>query len=152
MKQVAPLHDIGKTYIDETLFNKPTRLTKEEFEEIKLHTIKGAEFIEQTLKDCTGTLYFQMAYNVAKYHHEWWNGTGYPLGLKGEEIPLCARIMAVADVYDALISKRPYKDVISFKDATEMIKSQSGSHFDPEIVKAFENIQDKIFSYLSQEK
>lgn len=144
LRQIAPLHDIGKTYIDERIFNKPAKLTPEEFHIIQAHTTKGAEFIRNNLKENVDAHYYTMAYNVAKYHHEWWNGKGYPTGIVGNDIPLCARIMAVADVYDALISERPYKSAFSFDKACGIIEKQSGTYFDPKIVKAFMKIRPEI--------
>lgn len=133
----APLHDIGKIVIPDAILNKPGRLTPEEFEIIKTHTIEGKRFIDQLNEDLHGTSRLSVASDIAYTHHEWWNGKGYPRGLSGEDIPLGGRIMAVADVYDALISKRPYKEAYPVSIAIEMIVKESGTHFDPAVVDAF---------------
>ena len=133
----APLHDIGKIRISDSILNKPGKLTDEEFEIMKQHTTYGAQVIEQCISTLSGSNFLGEAKNIAKYHHEKWNGKGYPEGLSGEDIPLSARIMAVADVFDALISKRVYKDAFSFDKAMEIIKEDSGTHFDPKVAEAF---------------
>lgn len=139
----APLHDIGKISIPDDILRKPGKLTDEEFDVIKTHPGMGAEIIEETLTEVEGNEYLCIARDMAHYHHEKWNGTGYPCGLKGEEIPLCARIMAIADVYDALRSKRSYKEGFSKEKSRNIILESSGSHFDPKIVDAFlANIQE----------
>jgi len=135
----APLHDIGKIKISDTLLNKPGKLTPEEFEIMKTHTTAGRDILRGALDNLSpdNTEYMTQAINMATYHHERWDGAGYPEGLKGEQIPLCARIMAVADVYDALISKRSYKAPFTPGEATRIIISESGTHFDPSVVEAF---------------
>ncbi len=142
----APLHDIGKIKVSDLILNKPGRLTDEEFAVMKTHTIEGAHVIEHAMKMVSeeDSPYLKEADNLAMYHHEKWNGSGYPVGLKGEEIPLSARIMAVADVFDALVSKRSYKDGLSYEKAMEIIEAGSGSHFDPAIVHAFAEAGDKV--------
>ena len=142
----APLHDIGKIQVSDTILNKPGKLTEEEFEIMKTHTTAGAQVISHAMntvsEDDSG--YLKEAMNLARYHHEKWNGQGYPCGLKAEAIPLSARIMAVADVFDALVSKRSYKEGFPFEKAMEIIRSGSGSHFDPNIVAAFEHASDEV--------
>lgn len=142
----APLHDVGKIKVSDTLLNKPGKLTDEEFEEMKKHTTAGAEIIASAMdmvaEENSG--YLKEAQNLAKYHHEKWNGMGYPCGLKGEEIPLSARIMAVADVFDALVSKRSYKEGFSFEKAVAIIQEGAGSHFDPHVAAAFLHTQDEV--------
>ena len=135
----APLHDIGKIQVSDTILNKPGRLTEEEFERMKSHTTAGAEVIRHAMNTVSEEKsgYLKEAMNLAHFHHEKWNGQGYPCGLKGEEIPLSARIMAVADVFDALVSKRSYKQGFPFEKAMEIIQEGSGTHFDPQIVAAF---------------
>ena len=133
----APLHDIGKIKISDTILNKPGKLTDEEFEIMKKHTTYGAEVIEQCISSLPNSEFLCEAKNIAAYHHEKWNGKGYPYGLEGEEIPLSARIMAVADVFDALVSKRVYKDAFSFEKAMSIIEEDSGTHFDPKVAEAF---------------
>lgn len=142
----APLHDVGKISISDTILNKPGKLTDEEFENMKTHSKVGAMIIERVMNSIpqSDTGYLKEAKNLAMYHHEKWDGTGYPTGLSGEDIPLSARIMAVADVFDALISERSYKKAFSFEKAIEIIKESSGTHFDPNIVKAFLNAEDEV--------
>ena len=145
--QSAPLHDIGKISISDVILNKPGKLTDEEFALMKKHSSVGAEIIERviaTLPDSEDMGYLHEAKNLALYHHEKWDGSGYPYGIKGEEIPLSARIMAVADVFDALVSKRSYKEAYDLQKAFKIIEESSGSHFDPLIVKAFLNVKEKI--------
>jgi len=133
----APLHDIGKVSIPDSILLKAGSLTEEEFEVMKRHTIIG----ENTIKEAQGRLeevqMLDVAREIAGGHHEKWDGSGYPRGLKGENIPLSARLMALADVYDALISRRPYKEPIPHNDAVLMISEASGTHFDPDVVKVF---------------
>jgi response regulator RpfG family c-di-GMP phosphodiesterase len=137
----STLHDIGKTAIAKEILCKPAKLTSKEFDEVKNHTIiawdalnRGNEiFVERFGKDS----YLALAGNIALYHHEKWDGSGYPSRIQGETIPLSARIVALADVYDALRSKRPYKDPWSHEETVELIRSESGKHFDPVIVEVF---------------
>ena len=112
-------------------------MTPEEFEVIKTHAESGGEIIEKTLTDIESDSYLKVAREMALYHHEKWNGTGYPYHLSGEDIPLCARIMAVVDVFDALTSKRVYKDAFPVEKAFRILEESSGSHFDPKIVGTF---------------
>lgn len=135
----APLHDIGKIHVPDAILNKPGRLTNEEFAIMKTHTTAGGDIIDKAIRMMHGETgaYLMEARNVALYHHERWDGRGYPTGLAGEDIPLSARVMAVADVFDALMSKRSYKEGFSFEKAVSIIQEESGSHFDPEVVAAF---------------
>ena len=144
--QAAPLHDIGKVAIPDAILCKPGKLTDEEFDVIKTHPSIGASMIEEILKEVEHDDYLKVARDVANYHHEKWNGTGYPCGLAGNDIPLPARIMAITDVFEALISERPYKKSFSYEKAIEIIKEGSGQHFDPIIVTAFLNVLDEIKS------
>lgn len=144
LRLVAPLHDIGKVSIPDHILDKPAKLTTEEFEVIKTHSENGAKIIEKTMSESDDEEYYEMAKQITRYHHEKWNGRGYPAGLAGERIPLNARIMAVADVFDALVSERPYKRAFSFEEAFDIISSESGEHFDPKVVSAFLNIRDEI--------
>lgn len=142
----APLHDVGKIHVPDSILNKNGRLTAEEFEQIKRHTTTGSEIISRATDmaaEGDGGL-LKEAKDLALYHHEKWNGSGYPCGLKGEEIPLSARIMAVADVFDALVSRRSYKESFSMEHAMRIIHDGSGSHFDPQIVGAFERAHDEV--------
>lgn len=140
----APMHDIGKIAIPDAILQKPGKLTTEEFEIMKGHTQKGGEIIEETFGHLGDKSYTKMAYQVAKYHHEKWNGKGYPKGLEREEIPLCARIMAVADVFDAVSEKRCYRDAMPLEQCFEIIEKGRGTDFDPMIADAFLSIRDKI--------
>lgn len=133
----AAMHDIGKIKIPDSILNKPGRLTDEEFEIMKKHSAYGAEIIRKTMGDIEENDYISIAYNIARYHHERYDGKGYPDGLKGENIPLEARIMALADVFDALISERVYKKAFSVEKAKNIILDGSGTQFDPELVPLF---------------
>ena len=144
----APMHDIGKIKVSDTILNKPGRFTDEEYEIMKSHAAEGAKIIASVKKTVEHKElkenYLGEAENMAHYHHEKWNGEGYPCGLKGEEIPLSARIMAVADVFDALVAIRVYKPAMPFEKAMSIIKKDAGTHFDPVIAEAFLNAEDKI--------
>ncbi|MCR5273382.1 MAG: HD domain-containing protein [Lachnospiraceae bacterium] len=142
--KAAPLHDIGKIRVSDAILNKPGKLTDDEFEIMKMHTVYGAEVIDQCISSMASKEYLNEAKNIAAYHHEKWNGKGYPEGLSGEDIPLSARIMAVADVFDALVSKRVYKDAFSFEDAMDIIRKDSGTHFDPKVAEAFIAAADEV--------
>lgn len=148
------LHDIGKTAIPKEILAKPGKLTDEEFEVMKKHTSIAGEILEKsndTFIDKFGKdSYLAIARDIALHHHEKWNGNGYPHGLKGTAIPLSARITAVVDVYDALRSKRPYKDEWTHEKASEVLIKDSGSHFDPEVVKIFLRLQDKFDSIYNE--
>ena len=133
----APLHDIGKIHIPDAVLNKPGRLTEEEFGIMKTHSLAGEELLAHAKEELGESGYLNMAAEMAAYHHEWWNGKGYPYGKSGAEIPLCARIMAVADVFDALTSKRCYKSAMPLEKAYAIIREESGTHFDPAVVDAF---------------
>jgi putative two-component system response regulator len=134
----APLHDIGKVAIPDGILLKPGRLTADEFVIMRSHAVRGWELLQRAADSmgAEGSLYLRYAMEIARHHHERWDGSGYPDGLAGEQIPLSARLMAVADVYDALISRRPYKEPIDHDVALSMVRQGSGSHFDPTIVQA----------------
>ncbi len=140
----APLHDIGKIAVPDRILMKPEKLTPEEFEEIKKHTIYGRDALAKAEKALgqTRSSFLRIAKEIAYTHHERWDGTGYPQGLRGAEIPISGRLMALADVYDALTSKRVYKQAFTFEDAGEHIRSQSGKHFDPDVVDAFVDLEE----------
>ena len=144
--RAAPLHDIGKINVPDAILNKPGpgRLTDEEFEIMKGHTTAGYEIIEKAIANMDYTGYLEEAKQMAHYHHEKWDGSGYPLKLSGDQIPLSARVMAVADVFDALMSKRSYKPPFSYEDALKIITDGAGKHFDPKIVAAFEAAIDEV--------
>ena len=133
----APLHDLGKIHVPDALLNKPGKLTETEFQEMKEHTTAGKDILSRVIQIAQDSDYLREAQNLAAFHHERWDGSGYPCGLAGEAIPLSARIMAVADVFDALVSRRSYKAGFPFEKAMEIIREGSGSHFDPQIAGAF---------------
>ncbi len=135
--RATPLHDIGKVGIPDAILKKPDKLDKDEYEIMKEHSEIGKNIIENAMKNDENNQFLQIAYNIAYYHHERWDGTGYPCGIKKTEIPLEARMMALADVYDALISKRCYKLSFGFKESEEIIIKGKGTHFDPTLVEAF---------------
>jgi len=137
MYQTAPMHDVGKVGIPDAILKKCDRLTTQEFDVMKTHTIIGKTIIENAMKSYRSNAFLRMAHNIAHYHHEKFDGTGYPNGLKGDEIPVEARLMAISDVYDALISRRVYKDAFTFETAEMMIINASGTHFDPVVINAF---------------
>jgi len=148
----APLHDLGKIKIPDAILNKPGRLTPEEFEEMKSHSMAGKEIIAHAADAVAESTYLDEAQNLAAYHHEKWNGTGYPSGLSGEEIPLSARIMAVADVFDALVSKRSYKEGFPVEKAMDIIREGIGTHFDPYIAQAFLDAEDEVRKVVEMQK
>ena len=136
---LSPLHDIGKVGIPDRILLKPGELTKEEFDIMKQHTVIGAQALEGAEQEALRLDYpvFERAIEIAAYHHERFDGTGYPKGLAGEAIPLSARISAVADVFDALTSPRPYKPAFSFEESVQMVTAGSGTQFDPAVVESF---------------
>ncbi len=140
----APLHDVGKINVSDVVLNKPGKLTDEEFEIMKTHTTAGGNIISSIIDQVPDSEYLYEAKNLAMYHHEKWNGKGYPSGLAGEDIPLSARVMAVADVFDALISNRCYKKGFSYDKALGIIREERGRQFDPKIVDAFFASEDQI--------
>ena len=145
--KAAPMHDLGKIAVRDMILQKPGRFTPEEFEEMKTHAPAGARIVHEILLHTDDEDFKILAENVAHYHHERWDGTGYPEGLKGEEIPLEARIMAVADVYDALVSKRIYKEKMPFSKAHEIIESGMGTQFDPSLHGAYLAARPRLEAY-----
>lgn len=138
IEQAARLHDIGKIAVPERILQKCSGLSDDEWAIMRTHTVVGAKLLaEQSSPHDHRSPHIQMAERIARYHHERWDGRGYPIGLAGEEIPLEARIVAVADVFDALVSRRPYKEPWSISQAVEMIRSAVGTQFDPQVVAAF---------------
>ena len=133
----APLHDIGKVGVRDSILLKPGRLTEEEFEEMKKHTIYGGESLVVGIDELGEDSFLTLAKEIALTHHEKWDGTGYPRGLSKTEIPISGRLMALSDVYDALISKRVYKNAFTHDEAKNIILEGRGTHFDPDIVDAF---------------
>lgn len=149
----APLHDIGKVGVPDNILLKPGPLTPEEFKEMKKHTVYGRNTImttERILK--TSSSFMRFAREIAYSHQEKWDGSGYPQGSKGEDIPLSGRLMALADVYDALISKRVYKDAFSHDKASQIIIEGKGKHFDPDLVEAFKKISDDFAETASKHR
>ncbi len=141
----APLHDIGKIGIPDRILKKPSKLTPEEWEIMKKHTIYGYNILKGSKIPA-----IEMAAKVALYHHENWDGTGYPFGLKGEDIPICARIVSIADTFDALTQKRPYKEGWEIEKALDYIKKMKEKKFDPELADAFLRLSDKIDEVLQK--
>ncbi|MBR1440538.1 MAG: HD domain-containing protein, partial [Lachnospiraceae bacterium] len=137
VERSAPLHDVGKIHVSDKILNKPGPLTEDEFEAMKTHTTMGKKIMENAISTVQGENYLKEARNMAAYHHERWDGAGYPEGLHGEVIPLSARIMAVADVFDALTSPRVYKPAYPLEEALAIIEEGSGTQFDPKCVEVF---------------
>lgn len=137
VEKAAPMHDLGKIAIDDKILRKPGKYTEEEYAQMKKHAEEGARIVENILQGVEEYSFVEIAKNVAHYHHEKWNGKGYPEGLSGTDIPVEARIMALADVFDALVSKRCYKEAFSYDKAFAIIKESLGEHFDPELGRIF---------------
>ncbi len=148
----APLHGIGKVGIQDNILRKPSKLTDDEMEQMKSHTTLGYEVLLSATKELKNDPMVVVAANIAKAHHEKWDGTGYPEGLKGEEIPLGARLMAVADVYDALVSKRVYKSAFPHNTAVAIIIEGRGKHFDPDVVDAFLTFAHDLPAFYEEHK
>ena len=147
--RAAPMHDLGKVSIDSSILNKPARLTPEEFAIMKTHSTISGQMVKILLDGMEEPHLVQTAYHVARYHHERWDGKGYPEGLVGEMIPLEARIMAVADVYDALVSKRVYKEPMSYEKAAQIMREGMGTQFDPNMYIVFVNCRSALERYYS---
>ena len=147
MIQAAPMHDLGKIAVDDAVLRKPGKFTPEEFAEMKKHAAEGARIVDQILDGTENEAFHKVAVNVAHYHHERWDGSGYPEGLKGEDIPIEARIMAIADVYDALVSKRVYKDKFSFDDADKIMMESMGKHFDKRLERYYLSAKPRLEEY-----
>lgn len=144
LTEAVPFHDIGKIYVPDEILKKPSKVDEKEYEEIKKHAANGAEIVNEILSISHERNFTQMVSKVCKYHHEKWNGKGYPEHLREEEIPLCARIMAIADVYDALVTNRCYKNKVSYEEAFNLITKEAGESFDPKLVQQFNKIKDQI--------
>ena len=147
--KAAPMHDIGKIAVDDVILRKPGRFNYEEFEKMKIHSAEGARIVHEILKDTDDEAFKKIAENVAHFHHERWDGSGYPDKLKGEEIPLEARIMAIADVYDALVSKRVYKESMSFEEADRIIMEGMGTQFDAKLKPYYIKARPRFEAYYS---
>lgn len=148
----APMHDIGKIATPDYILQKPGKLTEEEYAIMKQHAALGGDIIKDTFKDLNEPAYQQIAYEVARHHHEKWNGKGYPDGLKGEEIPLHARIMAIADVFDAVSAKRCYRDALPIETCFKIIEEGSGTDFDPTLVDLFLSAREDVLKYYNDDK
>lgn len=148
--KAAPMHDIGKIAVADAILQKPGRLTPEEFDAMKEHTTAGGHIIAEVMGGIEEKEYIDIAVQIAEGHHEKWDGSGYPRGIKGKEIPLCARIMAVADVFDALVSKRCYKEAMPVDKAFSIIEESGGSHFDPNLSLLFCSIRGEVTEVLSK--
>ena len=144
MMNAAPMHDIGKISIPDTILQKPGKLTDEEYSVMKKHSVLGGEIIQEIFKDMDDKEFLNIAYDVTRYHHEKWNGNGYPEGLVGKEIPFSARIMAIADVFDAISAKRCYRDAMSLDKCFAIIKEGKGVDFDPVLTDLFLNAKEKV--------
>jgi len=140
----AQLHDVGKIAIADMILNKSAKLSMDEFEIMKTHVTAGVDAIETIINNTAEHSFLDHALRIAGTHHEKWDGSGYPIGLKGNNIPLEGRLMAIADVYDALISERPYKKAFTHEDACKIIEDGAGSHFDPVLVDVFKNVKDRF--------
>ena len=150
MVVAAPLHDIGKIHVPDAILKKQGKLTDEEYEIMKSHTTEGRKLLLHAEKSLGHFSYLDIAVEMAYGHHEWWNGKGYPQGIAEHNIPLCARIMAVADVFDAIVSQRCYKGSMTIEQAYEIIQKEKGTHFDPIVVSAFLKSRDKISEALKE--
>ncbi|MBQ8791105.1 MAG: HD domain-containing protein [Ruminiclostridium sp.] len=148
VEKAAPMHDLGKIAIDDDILRKPGKFTDDEFAQMKRHTTEGERIVTSILKGVEDDEFVEIARNVALYHHEKWNGKGYPMGIAGEEIPVEARIMALADVFDALVSKRCYKDAFSYDKAFSIIEEDLGTHFDPELGRIFLECREELIKSL----
>ena len=144
LSESAQLHDIGKIAISDNILQKPGRLSEEEFNEIKKHPSVGEEAIKSAMSMTRSKEFLSNAAVIAISHHEKWNGSGYPYGLSGENIPLSGRLMAIADVYDALVSERPYKPAFSHEEAIKIIVEESGAHFDPKLIEIFLKVSEEF--------
>jgi len=140
----AQLHDVGKIAIDDSILRKPGKLDNDEFEAMKKHTIIGGEIIKEIQNKTEESEFLEYAYTFAVYHHEKWDGSGYPFGIAAEKIPLPARLMALIDVYDALISERPYKKAFTREEAVKIIADGKGTHFDPVLTDLFLSVSDQL--------
>jgi HD-GYP domain-containing protein (c-di-GMP phosphodiesterase class II) len=144
------MHDIGKIIVADDILKKKGKLTDDEFSMMKLHTVEGARIVDEVFGSHDDVDYVEVVKEIVTSHHEKWNGDGYPRGLRCNEIPLSARIMAIADVFDALVSPRCYKEPFPVERAFEIIKASSGTHFDPILVTEFIRIKDQIIDIMEE--
>lgn len=148
VSNTAPLHDIGKIATPDDILQKPGRLTPEEYGIMKQHAAIGGDLILHSFRDISNADFRQIAYEVARFHHEKYNGSGYPDGLKGEDIPLHARVMAIADVFDAVSQRRCYRDAMSVEESFSILEKGSGSDFDPNIVRIFLDAKREVIALM----
>lgn len=148
--KAAPMHDLGKIAVEDYILKKPGRFTDDEYQLMKVHAAVGAKIVEKALNGVEDEAFLEVAKNMARYHHEKWNGRGYPEGLAGNAIPLEARIMALADVFDALVSKRCYKEKYSYDEAFRIIEESLGTHFDPKLGKSFMRCRQALEEYYNK--
>jgi putative two-component system response regulator len=148
--ETSPLHDIGKVAIPDAILLKPGKLTADEFAVMKTHTVQGAQTLAAAMIEFPNAAFLRMSHDIALCHHERYDGRGYPRGLAGDAIPLCGRIVALADVYDALTSKRVYKSAMSHEEARTTIVAGRGAHFDPIVVDAFLHVEDEFLTIPSR--
>ena len=144
MNKAAPMHDIGKIAISDMILQKPGTLSPEEYKMMQRHTSEGGRLIRENMGRIVNQEFVEVASDIATYHHEKWNGQGYPKQRKGKEIPLCARILAIADVFDALVSRRQYKEGMSLEEAFEIMEKERGISFEPELLDVFLESKDEL--------
>ena len=147
--KAAPMHDLGKIAVHDAILQKPGKFVPEEYDEMKKHAAEGANIVLGVLREVDDEEFKKIAVNVAHYHHEKWNGQGYPNGLKGEEIPIEARIMAFADVFDALVTRRCYKEAFDYDTALSIMEKEFGSHFDPNLGAIFLECKSALIAMYS---
>lgn len=150
ISKAAPMHDIGKIVVPDHILKKPGRFTPEEFDQMKLHTTEGERIVKEVLSASEDADYIRMTSNIAMYHHEKWDGSGYPNQLKESQIPLCARILAIADVFDALVSPRCYKEPMDPEKAFSIIKDDAGKHFDPILARVFLELKEEAIDIMKR--
>jgi putative two-component system response regulator len=148
--QCCQLHDVGKIFISDNILRKPGKLSNDEFEDMKVHTHVGKQIVEKVEFLTKESEFLKFAKIFASSHHECWDGSGYPNKLKGADIPLLGRVMAIADVYDALVSVRPYKKGYTHEEAVKIILEGSGTKFDPALIEIFERTQDQFKNYMNE--
>lgn len=150
MNKAAPMHDIGKIAISDMILQKPGTLSPEEYKMMQRHTSEGGRLIRENMGRIVNQEFVEVASDIASYHHEKWNGQGYPEQRKGKEIPLCARILAIADVFDALVSKRQYKEGMSLEEAFEIMEKERGTSFEPELLDVFLESKDELKNLMQE--
>lgn len=146
LKKLSPLHDIGKVCIPDSILLKPAKLTDAEFEVMKTHTTSGANLLMEAIEEGGDYSFLHFSHEIVLSHHEKWDGSGYPMGLQGENIPLSGRIMAIADVYDALTTERPYKEAFSHEKSMDIMRDLRGRHFDPVLLDVFCSVEQDIMT------